>query len=209
MITRRNGVVPIIDSSSVIAASAQVVGNVTIGRRCYVDYNVVIESSGAPIVIGDETVLLANSVVRSTGGADRPPFPVRIGDRSVIAPMCALAGCTVGSHCYVATAVMIFQGALIGDNCRLAAGSIVHVKSVLPPNTHVGLRHIVVPTDDGFLATADIQQAREALARADFFDTVFDEPAQHDRLHSVVMDHLLREVSGWTDSPEPPRDHQR
>ena len=74
------------------------------------------------------------------------------------------------------------------------------MKTVLPPGTHIGLRHIAVPTDDGFMATADIQQARDAITRADFFQTVFEESAQDDALHSAVMDRLLKEVLSWKDS---------
>jgi carbonic anhydrase/acetyltransferase-like protein (isoleucine patch superfamily) len=200
MIVSRNGLTPAIHPSSVVAPSAQIIGNVTIGEHCYIDYNVVIESSGTPISIGNETIILANSVIRSVGGISRPPFPVHIGNRTLISPLCALAGCTVGSNCYIATAVLIFQGAVIGDNCRVAAGAIVHLKTVLPPGSRIGLRHVAAPTEGGFLATADIQQARDAIAQADFFQTVFEEP-QNNALHSAVMDRLLQEVSGWTDSP--------
>lgn len=199
MIVSRNGLTPAIHPSSVVASSAQIVGNVAIGERCYIDHNVVIESSGAPISIGNETIILAGSVIRSVGGTSRPAFPVHIGNRTLISPLCALSGCSVGSNCYIATAVLIFQGATIGDDCRIAAGAIVHLKTVLPPGTHIGLRHVAAPADNGFLATADITQAREAIARADFFQTVFETSPHDDALHSDVMDRLLEEVLGWND----------
>jgi len=200
MLISRNGFTPAVGSTSVVASSAQIVGNVTIGERCYVDYNVVIESSGAPIVIDDETIIFANSVIRSVGGTSRPAFPVHIGNRTLISPLCALVGCTVGSNCYIATAALIFQGATIGDNCRIAAGAIIHLKTALPAGTNIGLRHIAVPAADGYLATADIQQARAAIAGADFFQTVFEESSHDTRLHSAVIDRLWQEVSAWNDS---------
>ncbi len=200
MLISRNGFTPAVGLTSVVAPSAQIVGNVTIGERCYVDYNVVIESSGAPITIGDETLIFANSVIRSVGGASRPAFPVHIGNRTLISPLCALAGCTVGSNCYIATAALIFQGAIVGDNCRIAAGAIIHLKTILPAGTNIGLRHIAAPAADGYLVTADIQQARAAIAGADFFQTVFEESSHDTRLHSAVIDRLLQEVSGWDDS---------
>ena len=131
----------------------------TVGERCYVDYNVVIESSGAPIVIDDETIIFANSVIRSVGGISRPAFPVRIGNRTLISPLCALAGCIVGSNCYIATAALIFQGATIGDNCRIAAGAIVHLKTTLPAGTNIGLRYIAVPTDGGKVVIQELIQS--------------------------------------------------
>jgi carbonic anhydrase/acetyltransferase-like protein (isoleucine patch superfamily) len=201
MIMSRNGFIPNVRSTSVVAHSAQIIGNVAIGERCYIDYNVVIESGGPPITIGDETIILANSVVRSVGGTSRPPFPVRIGNRTLISPLCALAGCTVGSNCYIATAVLIFQGAMIGDNSRVAAGAIVHLKTELPAETRVGLRHVAAPTQDGYVVTADIRQARDAIAGADFFRTVFEESSRDPRLHSAVIDRLLQEVLSWNDLP--------
>ncbi len=200
MIIERNGRSPSLHPSAKIAPSAQLIGDVTIGEQCYIDYNVVIESSGAPIQIQDHVISLANTVIRSVGGSSRLPFPVEIGDHTLISPLCALAGCRVGRHCYIATGAMIFQGAVIGEASRVAAGAIVHVKTVLPAQTHVGIRHIAVPTENGFLITSDIQVAREKIAAADFFETVFNETErQPESLQSNVMAKLLEEMLGWSD----------
>ncbi len=200
MLIKRNGRAPSIHPTARIAPSAQIIGDVTIGAECYVDYNVVIESSGAPIKIQDHVIILANSVIRSVGGSSRAPFPVEIGDNTLISPLCALAGCQVGHNCYIATGVMIFQGAVIGDASRVAAGAIVHVKTMLPPRTRVGLRHLAVPTENGFLITPDLQLARDNLAAADFFKTVFNEESpQQESLQTSVMSRLLQEMLGWND----------
>jgi carbonic anhydrase/acetyltransferase-like protein (isoleucine patch superfamily) len=196
----RNGQSPNIHPSAVIASTAQIVGNVSIGEGCYIDYNVVIESSGAPIEIGGHVIILANSVIRSIGGVSRPPFAVHIGDHTLISPLCALVGCQIGRNCYIATGAMIFQGAVIGEGSRISAGAIVHVKTALPPGSRVGLRHIAVPTPGGCLITADIQAAREHLAAADFFGVVFQRGQQEQgALQSRVMEQLLQEMLGWHD----------
>jgi carbonic anhydrase/acetyltransferase-like protein (isoleucine patch superfamily) len=121
MLITRNGQPPIVHPSAVIASSAQVIGNVSIGESCCVDYNAVIESSSTPIEIADHVMVLANVVIRSTGGARRPTFPVRIEDHTLISPLCSLVGCQIGRNCYLATGVMIFQGAdwpRFTDQCR-------------------------------------------------------------------------------------------
>ena len=200
MLITRNGQSPTIHPSTIVASSAQIIGNVTIGESCYIDYNVVLESSGTPIEIADHVIVLANSVVRSVGGPSRSPFPVRIDDHTLISPSCALAGCQIGRNCYVATGVMVFQGAIIGDGSRISAGAIVHVKTVLPPCTRVGLRHIAVPTASGYLITSDVQMAREQIVAVDFFSTVFQEQEQEqDVLQTKVMAKLLQEVLSWHD----------
>jgi carbonic anhydrase/acetyltransferase-like protein (isoleucine patch superfamily) len=200
MLITRNGQSPAIHPSAIVAPSAQIIGNVTIGESCYIDYNVVIESSGAPIELADHVVVLANSVIRSAGGVSRPPFPLRIEDHTLISPSCSLVGCQIGRNCYIATGVMIFQGATIGADSRISAGAIVHLKTVLPPRTRVGLRHIAVPTANGYLITSDVQAAREQIAAADFFGAVFQQQEREQHvLQASVMEKLLQEVLGWHD----------
>jgi len=201
MILTRNDHTPTIHPTAIIAPSAHIIGNVSIGAHCYVDYNVVIASSGAPIVIADHVIVLATTVIRSIGGVSRPAFPVHIGDHTLISPLCALAGCQIGRNCYIATGVLIFQDAILGDAVRVGAGAIVHLKTQLPAGTHVGMRHIAAATEQGFLVSADIPTARAAIARADFFQTVFAQDGQDQGdLHSKVMMKLLQEVASWNDS---------
>ena len=145
MIFTRNGQAPTIHPLAVVASSAQIVGNVTVGESCYIDYGVVIESNGTPIEIADHVVVLANSVIRSVGGVHRPAFSVRIDDHTLISPSCSLVGCQIGRKCYLATGVMVFQGAVIGEGSRISAGTMVHLKTILPQHTRVGLRHIAAP----------------------------------------------------------------
>jgi carbonic anhydrase/acetyltransferase-like protein (isoleucine patch superfamily) len=147
-------------------------------------------------------MVLANVVIRSTGGARRPTFPVRIEDHTLISPLCSLVGCQIGRNCYLATGVMVFQGAVIGHDSRISAGAIVHLKTLLPPHTRVGLRHIAVPTTSGSLITADLEEARNQIAAADFLGTVFGEKEQEpDVLQRKVMAILLQEVFSWHDAP--------
>jgi len=203
MFITRNGQAPTVHPSAVVASSAQIIGNVSIGESCYIDYNVVIESSGPPIEIADHVIVLANSVIRSVGGVHRPAFSVHIEDHTLISPSCSLVGCQIGRNCYLATGVMIFQGAVIGHDSRISAGAIVHLKTTLPPQTRVGLRHIAAPSvTGGCLITADIEAVREQIAAADFFGTVFGEQEQEQAaLQTKVMETLLQEVSDWHDEP--------
>jgi carbonic anhydrase/acetyltransferase-like protein (isoleucine patch superfamily) len=93
VLVERNGKVPHAHASARIASSATVVGNVEIGARAYVDHGVVIASSGPRVEIADEAIVLAGAIVRSVGGASRPAFPVRVGERTLVSPLCVLTGC--------------------------------------------------------------------------------------------------------------------
>ncbi|HEX6535211.1 MAG TPA: hypothetical protein VF041_11465 [Gemmatimonadaceae bacterium] len=209
MLVERDGQQPRIHPSAIIAESAVIVGNVTVGARCFVDHGVVVESSGAPVILEDEVIVLANSVVRSVGGRSRPPFPVHVGPRTLVAPGCVLTGCRVGARCYVATGVLVFHGADIGDGTRLAVGSIVHHHTRLPPESRVGLREIAVSDGAGVLCTGDTAAAREALARSDFFGRVLGEQvADQEELHDNVITRLLEELRGHVDRPAPNDGHE-
>ncbi len=200
MLIERNGEAPQVHASARVASSASVVGNVQIGARAYVDHGVVIESSGAPVEIADEVVVFAGAIIRSVGGSSRPAFPVRIGGRTLVSPLCVLTGCEVGANCYLATGAILLQGATVGDHVRVGAGAVVHATTVVPERARVGMRHVAVPTADGFLSTADVERAREAIAGIDFFETAFGAAGEDQaELHAQVMATLLDEVHGWHD----------
>ena len=201
MLFSRNGIVPRVDRTARVAPTASVVGDVTVGEGCYVDYGVVIASSGPPVRLGKGVVVLANAVIRSVGGHGRPAFPVRIGDESIIAPQVALAGCEIEERCYLATAVVVLQGARVGRGSRVAVGAVVHAGTVLEPASRVGLHSVAAPDgENGALITADIREARDAIARADFFGRAFalDQPDQ-ERLHRDAAARLREEAAAWTD----------
>jgi carbonic anhydrase/acetyltransferase-like protein (isoleucine patch superfamily) len=198
----RSGVKPAVDEAAAVAPSASVIGNVTIGAGCYIGHGAVVESSGPPVELGAGVLVMANAVIRSTGGRYRPAFPVSVGANSLVGPQTALIGCRVGADCYVATAVIVFQGAEVGDGTRVGAGSIVHAGAVLPPASRVGFRQVAAPDGTGVRVTSDLDEARGLVGQADFFGNVFD--AREDdmvTLHRRAIETLQREVSEWHDEP--------
>jgi carbonic anhydrase/acetyltransferase-like protein (isoleucine patch superfamily) len=172
---------PVVAPDALVASSAVLVGDVRIGPATVIDHGALIVSTGAPVEVGARVAIMPGAVIRSTGGGRRPPHPVTIGDDCLIGPQAALAGCALGAAVYVATQVMVFHGAIVGDGCRLGAGSIVHTGARLPDRTRVGMRQFAVPGPDGAaVVTSDLDQARELLAAADFFGEVFAEEAPAD-----------------------------
>jgi carbonic anhydrase/acetyltransferase-like protein (isoleucine patch superfamily) len=201
MLFERNGERPRIDPGAAVAESASIVGAVAIGPGCYIDHNVVIESSGPPVTLENDVVVFAWSVLRSVGGYSRPGYAVSVGARTLVAPQCTFSGCRIGSNCYVATGVIVLQGAAVGEACRLGVGAIVHAGTTLPDLARVGMRHVTVPDGDGFVSTADIERTRELLATADFFDYAFaTSESDQATLHRDVIERLLTEVHSWHDA---------
>jgi carbonic anhydrase/acetyltransferase-like protein (isoleucine patch superfamily) len=171
---------PVVAPDAFVASSAVLVGDVRVGAAAVIDHGALIVSTGAPIELGARVAVMPGAVIRSTGG-ERPAYPVTVGDDCLIGPQAALAGCTLGAAVYVATQVMVFHGAVVGDGCRLGAGSIVHTGARLPERTRVGMRQFAVPGPDGAaVVTSDLDEARALLAAADFFGKVFAEQAPAD-----------------------------
>jgi carbonic anhydrase/acetyltransferase-like protein (isoleucine patch superfamily) len=201
MLFERNGARPTVEPGASVADSASLVGAVSIGRGCYIDHNVVIESSGPPVTVEDETVIFAGSVLRSVGGDSRPGFSLTVGPRTLVAPQCTLSGCHIGSNCYIATGVIMLQGAVVAEGCRIGVGAIVHAGTKLPELARVGMRHVAVPDGDGFMTTADVERTRDLLATADFFDRAFGtSEADQATLHEAVIAKLLAEAHSWSDT---------
>jgi carbonic anhydrase/acetyltransferase-like protein (isoleucine patch superfamily) len=172
---------PVVAPDAFVASSAVLVGDVHVGPGAVIDHGAIIVGTGAPVELGARVAVMPGAVIRSTGGGSRPPYPVRIGDDCLIGPQAALAGCELGAAVYVATQVMVFHGAVVGDGCRLGSGSIVHTGARLPGRTRVGMRQYAVPGPDGAaVVTGDLDEARELLAAADFFGKVFAEDASAD-----------------------------
>lgn len=166
-----------------------------------IDYGAVIASAGPPVVLGHGVVVMANAVVRSVGGDCRPAFPVEIGADSLIGPLAALTGCTVGEACYVATGVMVFHAAAVGNGSRLGAGSIVHTGAELPPGSRVGMRQYAVRGRRGTaVVTGDLEHARDLIAEADFFTRAFAiDETDLEPLHRQATAALRAEAADWPD----------
>ena len=110
MLAERSGVAPTVSADAWVAASAVVAGNVTIGAGRVIDHGALQVSSGPQIRIAAGVAVMPGAVIRFTGGADRPTFPVEIGMDCLIGPQASLVGCQLGEAVDVATQGMIFAG---------------------------------------------------------------------------------------------------
>jgi carbonic anhydrase/acetyltransferase-like protein (isoleucine patch superfamily) len=130
---------PSIDPTAYVAPTAVICGDVTIGPRTHVSFGAVIEAHGAPVRIGAQCVIRENLNIRSTSRN-----AVEIGDHVLIGPQASLKGCVVEDECFLATGVKIYQGAVIGPRTEVRIDGVVHVRSVLPPNSLVPIKWVAV-----------------------------------------------------------------
>jgi carbonic anhydrase/acetyltransferase-like protein (isoleucine patch superfamily) len=200
MLVERSGRLPSVAATARIARSAQVVGDVRVGEGCVIDHGAMLLSCGPPVVLGNGSVVMANAVIRSAGGAHRPGFSTNIGEDVLVGPLASLVGCTVEDAVYIATGVMVFQGVVIGRGSRLGAGSIAHVGAQLAPLSRLGMRQYAVAHEGGAVITGDLDRARALLAQADFFARAFgDDGSDQESLHRSSVAALRAEAADWSD----------
>ena len=139
MLIEHRGKQPSIHKSAFVAPTAVVCGDVTIGPRTYVGFGAIVVSHGCPVVIGTQSIIRENAVVRATAKQ-----PVQIGDYVLVGPNAALYGCTIEDEAFLATGVTIFHEAHIGKRAEVRINGVVHVRSVLPANALVPIGWVAV-----------------------------------------------------------------
>ncbi len=168
MLLEHQGKKPKVDPSCRIAPNATVCGDVTIGAHTSVGFGAVIVAESGPVTIGANCVIMDTAVIR---GVKRNP--VEIGDSVLIGPRAYLSGCQVGSNCFIATGAAVFNGAMIGERCEIRVNGIVHIKTLLEPDSFVPLNWIAVGDPAQILPPEAHDEIWTVLEQLDFPGYVF------------------------------------
>jgi carbonic anhydrase/acetyltransferase-like protein (isoleucine patch superfamily) len=139
MLIEHRGKRPNIDPSAIVAPTAVICGDVTIGARTYVSFGAVLVAQGSPIRLGAQCVIRENVVIRSTA-----QHLVDIGNYVLIGPRSALNGCTIEDEVFLATGVTVFHGAHIGRRAEVRVNGVVHVRSSVAPGETVPIGWVAV-----------------------------------------------------------------
>ena len=115
-----------------IAKQSVIIGDVTIGRDSCVLYYTVIRGDEAPIVIGEETNIQENCTVHVSHNK-----PVSIGNNVTIGHNAVIHSCTIGDRTLSGMGAVILDGAQIGNDCIIGAGSLVTKNTVIPDGSLV------------------------------------------------------------------------
>ncbi len=118
---------PRIDASAYVDQSAQIIGDVVIGRHSSVWPQAVIRADIHKIRIGERTNIQDASVLHVTHDSDYAPggFALLIGNGVTVGHACILHGCQIGDHCLIGMGSIIMDGAVVEPEVMLAAGSLV------------------------------------------------------------------------------------
>lgn len=124
---------PILDDTNYIAESAAVIGDVTLGSHTSIWFNATVRGDVNWIRIGQGSNVQDNAVVHVTNRTG----PTEIGDYVTIGHSAVVHGCTLGNRILVGINAVILDGATIGDDCIIGAGSLVTQRTQIPPRSLV------------------------------------------------------------------------
>lgn len=118
---------PQFDDSVFVAPSADIIGDVTLGKESSVWFNVTIRGDVNWIEIGDRSNIQDNTcihVMNQTG-------PTKIGSEVTVGHSAMIHGCTIQDRVLIGIQSTILDKAVIESNVIVAAGSLV------PPGKHL------------------------------------------------------------------------
>jgi carbonic anhydrase/acetyltransferase-like protein (isoleucine patch superfamily) len=119
---------PTLEEGAWAAPSADLIGDVRLGKRASVWFGAVIRADNTPILIGDESNIQDGAV-----GHSDPDAPLTIGARVTIGHQAILHGCTIGDGCLIGMGARVLNGAVLGENCLVGAGALVTESKMFEP----------------------------------------------------------------------------
>ncbi|MCK4974745.1 MAG: gamma carbonic anhydrase family protein [Sulfurimonas sp.] len=132
------GMNPKLGDRTWIAPSADVIGDVTCGTDCSIWFGTVVRGDVHFITIGDRVSVQDLSMIHVTHHKkdDRSDGnPTIIGDDVTIGHRVMLHGCTIENACLIGMSATILDGAVIGKESIVGAGSLVTKNKKFPPRS--------------------------------------------------------------------------
>lgn len=123
---------PQVDDSAYVAASADLIGRVTIGADACVLFHAVLRGDTENITLGRGSNIQDGVAVHAD-----PGYPVTVGDGVSVGHNATLHGCTIEDDCLIGMGATVLNGAVIGTGSLVAAGAVVLEGHVIPPGSLV------------------------------------------------------------------------
>ena len=133
MLRPYRGRLPVVHPTVFVDESAQVIGDVEIGAESSVWMNVVIRGDVNRIRVGDRSNIQDGTVVH----AQRNKYEAHVGHDVTIGHGAVVHGCRIADRVLVGIGAIVLNGAEIGEDCIIAAGSLVTERSTIPARSLV------------------------------------------------------------------------
>jgi carbonic anhydrase/acetyltransferase-like protein (isoleucine patch superfamily) len=133
MLRAYRGRLPVVHPTAFVDDSAQVIGDVEIGAESSIWMQVVIRGDVNAIRIGQRSNVQDGTVVH----VQRETHPTTVGDDVTIGHGAMVHGCTIADRVLIGIGAIVLNGARIGEDSIVAAGSLVTEGTVVPPRSLV------------------------------------------------------------------------
>lgn len=130
---RARGKSPVVAADVFIADNARLIGDVEVGEKSSIWYNVVIRGDVMPIRIGKETNVQDGTVIHGTYGK----WGTTLHDRVTVGHLVMLHGCEVGQGTLVGMGSILMDGVKVGEHCLIGAGTLLTEGTEIPPRSLV------------------------------------------------------------------------
>ena len=108
-------------AAAAISSRVDLIGDVTLGKRCSIWFNCTLRGDVMPIILGEDTNIQDNSVIHGT----YKKCGAVIGSRVTVGHSVVLHGCRLGDLILVGMGTVIMDQAEVPDKCIIAAGSLI------------------------------------------------------------------------------------
>jgi carbonic anhydrase/acetyltransferase-like protein (isoleucine patch superfamily) len=120
-----NDLKPSVGEGTWIAPTAQIIGNVTIRRNCFIGFGAVIRGDFGPIIIGNESLIEDNVVIHTVARTE-------IGNRVIVGHMAMIHDAVIKNGSLIGMKSMICEGAEIGEGAIIAEQTLVMKNQRIP-----------------------------------------------------------------------------
>jgi carbonic anhydrase/acetyltransferase-like protein (isoleucine patch superfamily) len=122
-----NGAKPVIDSSSWVAPSADLIGNVIIGKNCYVGWGAVLRGDYGTIIIGDGSAVEENVTIHA-----RPGDFTRIGKDVTIGHNVMIHNAEINDNAVIGMNSTITDYSIVGEWAIVGEHSLIKRRQIVP-----------------------------------------------------------------------------
>ena len=128
MIHTYRGIVPTIHPTVFLVDSAEIIGDVHIGKESSVWYNAVVRGDVNSIRIGERTNIQDGCLLH----VRHRTSPLIIGSNVTLGHGAIVHGCTIHDTCLIGMGAIILDNAIINSYTLVAAGAVVRNDSEIP-----------------------------------------------------------------------------
>jgi carbonic anhydrase/acetyltransferase-like protein (isoleucine patch superfamily) len=133
MLRPHKGRYPRVHPTAFVDSSAQVIGDVEIGESSGVWMNAVLRGDVHSIRMGTRSNVQDGTIVHVMTGT----HPTTIGDEVTIGHGAIVHGCTLGDRILVGMGAILLNGAVVGEDSIVAAGTLLPEGMTVPPRSLV------------------------------------------------------------------------